>query len=182
MKFVFLLIVSAVSAASIDQEKVRGLTDNLELTEDEFLDEFHLPPVDDPVEKARRAEALQQHQHEVQETNEAFMAGDKTWYDAINEFSDIPDDEFLRTHTGLTDDTHIPDERSERFYDAYRYSRINVPESYNSVTLGNVSPVKNQRGCGSCVAFATIGIVETCFKRTVGKFGDYSEQHLLGQA
>ena len=182
MKFVFLLIVSVVFAASIDQEKVRGLTDNLALTEDEFLDEFHLPPVDDPVERARRAEALEQHQHEVQEVNEAFMAGNKTWYDAINEFSDIPDDEFLRTHTGLTDDHHPEDERSERFFDAYRYRRTNVPDSYNSVSLGNVSPVKSQGACGSCVAFATIGIVETCFKRTVGKFGDYSEQHLLGQA
>merc|ERR1719507_541303 len=180
MKFLFLLIVSAVFAASIDrEEKVRGLTDNLELTEDEFLEEFHLEPVDDPEEKARRAEALQQHQHEVQETNEAFIAGDKTWYDAINEFSDIPDDEFIRTHTGLIDDNHIPDERSEKFFDAYRYSRTTVPESYNSVTLGNVSPVKNQRSCGSCGAFATIGILETCFKRTVGIFGDYSEQHLL---
>ena len=182
MKFLFFLIVSAVFAASIDQEKVRGLTDNLALTEDEFLEEFHLPPVEDPEEKARRAEALQQHQHEVQEVNEAFMAGDMTWYDAINEFSDIPDDEFLRTHTGLTDDHHPEDERSERFFDAYRYRRTNVPDSYNSVSLGNVSPVKNQRACGSCVAFATIGIVETCFKRTVGTFGDYSEQHLLGRS
>ena len=180
MKFFFCLIVSAVFAASIDREDVRGLTDNLELTEDEFLEKFHLPPVDDPVEKARRAEALHQHQHEVQETNEAFIAGDKTWYDAINEFSDIPDDEFIRTHTGLVDDSHPPDERSERFFDAYRYSRTTVPESYDSVSLGNVSPVKNQRSCGSCVAFATIGILETCFKRTVGIFGDYSEQHLLG--
>jgi len=179
MKLVFFLTVSAVFAASIDQEKVRGLTEDLGLTEDEFLDKFHLPPVEDPAEKARRAEALQQHQHEVQETNEAFMAGDKTWYDAINEFSDIPDDEFIRTHTGLVDDSHHPDERSERFFDAYRFSRTEVPESYNSVSLGNVSPVKNQGACGSCVAFATVGIIETCFKRTVGRFGDYSEQHLL---
>merc|ERR1712088_1234299 len=179
MKFIFLLIVSAVFAASIDKEKVRGLTDDLELTEDEFLEKFHLPPVEDPEEKARRAEALQQHQHEVQETNEAFVAGDNTWYDAINEFSDLPDDEFIRTHTGLVDDSHHPDERSERFFDAYRYRRTNVPDSYNSVSLGNVSPVKSQGACGSCVAFATIGIVETCFKRTVGIFGDYSEQHLL---
>jgi len=177
MKFLFLLIASGVFAASIDRN---GLNSNLDLDEDEFLDEFHLPPVDDPVERARRAEALEQHQHEVQEVNEAFMAGNKTWYDAINEFSDIPDDEFLETHTGLVEDEERRyDERSEKFYDAYRYSRQSIPASYNSVSLGHVSPVKSQGSCGSCAAFATMGLVETCFKKVLGVFGDYSEQHFL---
>ena len=54
-----------------------------------------------------------------------------------------------------------------------------LPASYDSVSQGHVSPVKNQGGCGSCVAFATMGLLETCFKKKVGEFGDYSEQHLL---
>ena len=29
------------------------------------------------------------------------------------------------------------------------------------------------------MAFSTMALVETCFKKIVGKFGDYSEQHLL---
>ena len=43
----------------------------------------------------------------------------------------------------------------------------------------NVSPVKHQGKCGSCVAFTTIGAIETCFRRVTGRFGDYSEQQLI---
>merc|ERR1712088_942562 len=142
-KLVFLLIASGVFTASIDRN---GQNSNLDLSEDEFLEEFHLPPVDDPVEKAKRAEALHQHQLEVQEVNEAFFAGNKTWFDAINEFSDIPDDEFIETHTGLLEDSESRryDEKSEKFFDAYRYSRQSMPASHNSVSLGHVSPVKTR--------------------------------------
>ena len=45
--------------------------------------------------------------------------------------------------------------------------------------LGLVSPVKDQKQCGSCAAFATMALVETCFKKQTGVFGDYSEQHLV---
>ena len=54
-----------------------------------------------------------------------------------------------------------------------------MPTSFASTEKGNVSPVKNQHQCGTCVAFANIALIETCFKKITGVFGDYSEQQLV---
>merc|ERR1711962_1231958 len=121
-----------------------------------------------------------------------FEAGEKTWFDGINEFADLPEDEFLQQKTGLMSNFTLmgrgflepyPEERvheeSERYFDQFRYSRASVPSSYSSKDLGLVSPVKNQHQCGSCVAFATMTTIETCFKKVTNVFGDYSEQQLV---
>ena len=81
------------------------------------------------------------------------------------------------------------DEASERYFAAFRAdmatARAGVPSSYSSVALGHVSPVKNQKQCGeqteggvyqslilgSCTAFANMALIETCFKRKTGAFG-----------
>jgi hypothetical protein len=46
--------------------------------------------------------------------------------------------------------------------------------------IGEVSPVKEQgTSCESSVAFATMAVIETCFRRVTGRLGDYSEQELI---
>jgi len=164
------------------------------LNEEEFEQEFHLDPVTDPEEKLRREEALVENENLIKETNQEFLDGEISWWDEVNEFADLPKDEFDAEKTGAV----IPSERgyargllepleaervdprSERYFDSVRYSRGGpVPASYSSVDLGLVSPVKNQKQCGSCVAFSNMALVETCFKKVTGKFGDYSEQQFV---
>ena len=170
-----------ISTTNISQKTTENedINQYLDLTEDEFLAVFNLPPVEDPEENERRAEVLKQHQQEVREHNEAYLAGERTWYEGINEFSDIPDHEFIATHTGLIDDPEEQERENETQSVLDESVMSSLPASYDSVSLQYVSPVKNQGECGSSVAFATVALLETCFKKTVGEFGDYSEQHLL---
>merc|ERR1719312_496213 len=180
MKYIAILfflvpLVFSASVADIDPE------DNL--NEDEFEEYFHLPLVTDPEEHERREEALKENEALIKENNEKYMEGLVSWWDAVNEFE--------QQKTGATNGSFYGrgllqpseedrvDERSERYFDRFRYSRAAVPSSYSSVDLGLVSPVKAQKNCGSCSAFSNMAMVETCFKKVTGVFGDYSEQQFV---
>jgi len=172
------------------------LDQNDNLDEDEFRAKFDLEIITNPEEKERRREALKAHEEIVKRENVKYAAGERTWYDRINDFSDLSDDDIVKKKTGAKTNgrrrrgraialgliPHGPehrDERSEKWFAEYRMNRGGAPESYSSVDEGNVSPVKSQKQCGSCVAFATLAVVETCFKKVTGEFGDYSEQELV---
>merc|ERR1719242_2156218 len=110
-------------------------------------------------------------------------------YGDIDPDDNLTEDEFEAEKTGakeshgrgLVEPEVAPvDEMSERYFSELVTRRAATPASYSSVELGLVSPVKNQRQCGSCVAFASMAAIETCFKKvTGGDFGDYSEQQLV---
>ena len=133
------------------------------LTEEEFEEEFGLDPVTDPEEKAKREEALEEAEAEVKAENEKYLNGQAEWFEEINEFSDLPKDEFEKEKTGDVDTDYARgllepeikpvDARSERYFASLLLRRDAVPASYSAVDAGLVSPVKNQKQCGSCVAF-----------------------------
>merc|ERR1712107_809642 len=55
-----------------------------------------------------------------------------------------------------------------------------APDSWSWVQQGGISSIKNQGQCGSCAAFATVAILETCFWQQRGvMFDDLSEQHIV---
>ena len=58
-------------------------------------------------------------------------------------------------------------------------SNAAAPRSWDWRDHGIVSPVKNQRSCGSCAAFATVAAVESCFAQKTGVIADLSEEHLV---
>ena len=160
------------------------------MNEDEFEEEFELPVVTDNAEKSKRVLTLEKAEESIREQNEQFLEEETNWFSRLNEFSDLPEEEFREEKTGLdnenlyarglvTPDTIPIDEDSERFFQELNLTRTNIPSSYSGVEDGVVSEVKDQLQCGSCVAFSTIAAIETCFKKQTGVFGDYSEQQIL---
>ena len=126
-----------------------------DIDEKEFEEYFNLDPVNDPEELKRRSDALKANEDIIKETNKEFEAGEKTWFDKMNEFADLTEEEFLQEKTGSNDivegrglisppEEERLDEESERYFDTFRYNRASVPASYSSVDRGFVSPVKNQ--------------------------------------
>ncbi len=54
-----------------------------------------------------------------------------------------------------------------------------LPASWDWRTKGVVTPIRNQRSCGSCWAFATVGAMEAALKKSGGPAADLSEQFLV---
>jgi C1A family cysteine protease len=63
-------------------------------------------------------------------------------------------------------------------FDACRPTR-SLPGAFDWRTLGSCTPVRNQGGCGSCWAFATVGVLECNVLGKDGRSVDLSEQWLV---
>ena len=164
------------------------------LTEEEFEDFFGEEDLKDkdPEEFKKRAEALKENEELVKEINKEFLAGNVTYYEKINPLSDLPDDEFKKQKTGLEpyeEDrkeygrglilANFTDPESEAYFDRLRFNRATLPASYSSLDKGWVTSIKSQEECGSCVAFASMAAIETCFLKVTGVADDYSEQQMV---
>jgi len=56
---------------------------------------------------------------------------------------------------------------------------LGLPASFDWRSQGVVTTVKDQRSCGSCWAFGTVGVMESAILRAGGPITDLSEQYLI---
>jgi len=93
---------------------------------------------------------------------------------AMNEFADIPFDEFIQTHGGV----HQANKKGMR--QVFYGSEESAPDSVDWRTKdGVLNGVQNQGQCGSCWAFSTIGSLESRWALKSGNLLKLSEQQLV---
>ena len=91
---VLLTLLISLSTVHCQEKANIELDDQDNDSEDQFLNNFHLPEITDPVEKAKRAAALQEAEDLVKAENQGSLDGNDSWTDALN-------DEFEAEKIGL---------------------------------------------------------------------------------
>ncbi|KAJ0985970.1 hypothetical protein J5N97_004326 [Dioscorea zingiberensis] len=111
-------------------------------------------------------------------------AGNNAFTLALNVFADITVEEYRSTYLGtlfpppgLIDTLDNESNETDLFH--FNGTPVAVPDSIDWRDLGDVLPVKNQGGCFSCWAFATIATVEAINQIITEDLTPLSEQQLV---
>jgi len=99
-----------------------------------------------------------------------------SWKMGINQFTDMTPQEFRKYTSCVTGNGTKPDASK---YQAVSDSNMTVPSSVDWVAQGAVTPVKDQKQCGSCWAFSTTGVIESRTEIAGKGLTSLSEQQLV---
>jgi len=169
------------------------------LSEKEFEEKFG--ELVDPSIEEKAGEELAKEEEEIEKQNEAFSKGEANFDEQLQPWDNEDEDQFVQDHTGLKEDPanvrmmpmeyhtgliwepkeNTP-EQQMALDELYRSLDRSIPASYDARAKGLITTPKHQGQCGSCAAFASGSIIETCLKIAAGgKLNTYdiSEQHLV---
>ncbi|KMT07606.1 hypothetical protein BVRB_6g147350 [Beta vulgaris subsp. vulgaris] len=127
----------------------------------------------DLVEKERRFNVFKANVHHVHKVNKM----DKPYKLKLNTYADMTNHEFRASYG-----SKIAHHRMfhPRPVTEFMHGKIeDIPASVDWRTKGAVTPVKNQRNCGSCWAFSTIASVEGINQIKTKQLLSLSEQELV---
>lgn len=96
----------------------------------------------------------------------------------LTKFADLSEAEYRRNFLGFRP---LDDPRARTLLQSAQYEVMEGPplRSINWTALGKVVPVKDQKMCGSCWAFAATGAIESLHAIKTGKLVPLSEQQIV---
>ena len=132
----------------------------------------------DPIERSRRLEIFASNLAGINAHN----SGGHPWTQAVNHFSDLTLQEW-RAHVFGNGSGGLRSSPPSPAKTPYTEPTIRLlqtlPASVDWVSAGAVTPVKDQGGCGSCWAFATVGAIEGAVAVATGQLTALSEQQIV---
>ncbi|KAE8617475.1 hypothetical protein XENTR_v10009085 [Xenopus tropicalis] len=112
----------------------------------------------------------------VQKHNQLADQGLKSYRMAMNQFADLTDNERSSKSCLLPREKSLNPVKAE----SYSYTSITIPKEVDWRKSNCVTPVKNQGTfCGSCWAFATVGVMESRYCIRTKELLNLSEQQLV---
>lgn len=136
----------------------------------------HGKTYDSEEEKELRMRIFADNHVFVARHNAEYEKGEHTHFVGLNHLADLTEDEFKQM---LGYDRTLRAPRAPVDASTWEYADVTPPETIDWVAEGAVTPVKNQKQCGSCWAFSTTGAVEGVNAIKTGKLISLSEEELI---
>lgn len=112
----------------------------------------------------------------IEKHNQEYATGVQTFEVGINEYADLTVAEFKQLLNGFNATNTF---QQTRKLNIFTPNDDTVPTEVDWRTKGYVTPIKDQKQCGSCWAFSAVGSLEGQHFKKTGKLVSLSEQNIV---
>lgn len=130
-------------------------------------------------EDVYRQQIFTSNQEHINEHNERYEQKLESFKKGINQFTDQTQEERLKMGNPLASQQRKSFDSIKKSSKSKMLMNIPIPESFSWLERGAVTPVKDQKQCGSCYAFAANVAMEAHNFFQTGQLRNLSEQNLI---